>query len=358
MGPLIFPPLFKRRIWGGQNLTRLGKRLPPGQSIGESWELADLEQDQSAVRDGPLAGKTLGELVRDHREELLGEVPLFEGRFPLLIKFLDACQNLSVQVHPDQAMARKLGGQVRVKHEAWYIIDAAPDGAIYHGLIEGIDRPALARAIAEGRTQQVLRRVPVKPGECYYLPSGTLHALGAGVLVAEIQTPSDVTYRVFDWDRVDPESGQPRELHIEQALECIHFDTPPPKQVRSHVVSVWASVTRLVTCDPFVIEQVRMKAGVAQEVPYGGLAVWIVLQGRGRVGPKQGGPPLAFSLGDTVVIPADLRGALIEVTQDAMWLEVTVPLRSDLAGFGRPEGLRQRGLDSGLLQINPPEEER
>ena len=330
--PLVFEPILKRRIWGGRRLERYGKRLPPDTPIGESWELADLEEDQSVVRTGLAKGRTLGELVRAWGPDLLGDVELFEGRFPLLIKFLDANQVLSVQVHPDEATARRLGGNVRAKNEAWYVIEAGPDGAIYQGLAEGADRQTFAAAVAEGRTEEMLRRVPVRAGDCHYLPSGTVHALGGGVMVAEIQTPSDVTYRLYDWDRVDPATGQPRELHVEQALECIDFSAGPPRQERSHVASLWTTVTRLVTCESFLIERVRMREEFEQELTYGGLTVWIVLEGRGQLDHPGSGEPLTFAAGDTVLLPAGLAKANLKVVEDTCWLEVNVPRAGSTIG--------------------------
>ena len=355
--PLIFEPILKRRIWGGRRLERLGRPLPSDVPIGESWEIADLEDDQSVVRTGPAKGKTLRQLVETWGNDLLGGVELFEGRFPLLIKFLDAAQTLSVQVHPDEAMAASLGGNIRVKNEAWYIIDAEPDGAIYHGLVDGVDREAFASAVAEGRVVETLRRVPVRPGDCYYLPSGTVHALGAGVVVAEVQTPSDITYRVYDWDRIDVATGRARELHVEQALQCIHFGEPLPQQERSHVASLWTSVTRLVACDSFVIERVRMAEGFEQHIPHGGLVVWIVLEGRGEIscpGPPAANEPLAFTVGDVVLLPAAPTGARLKLLEDSAWLEVTVPQRSDLADFARRDLAGQWLQEPGSVPIRPP----
>jgi len=352
-GPLIFEPILKRRIWGGRRLETLGKQLPPEEPIGESWELADLEEDQSRVRVGPARGETLAALIEQWGEGLLGGVGLFEGRFPLLIKFLDAARTLSVQVHPDEGMARRLGGKVRVKNEAWYIIDAAEDGAIFCGLKEGVDRRAFEAAIAAGRVADTLRRVPVRAGDCHYLPSGTLHALGAGVLVAEVQTPSDITYRVYDWDRLDPATGRPRELHVEQALECIHFGEEPQRQQRSHAASVWTSVTRLVTCESFLIERVRLCEGFEQELPYRGMVVWLVLEGQGELA-GQSGEPLSFGPGDTVLLPAALESARVRILRDTSWLEVTVPVPGGLAGRQGPDRAGLRRQPPGMVQINPP----
>lgn len=325
--PLIFRPIFKPRIWGGRRLAQLlAKQLPEDEAIGESWEVADLEDDQSVVARGPAEGSTLGELVKRWGKDLIGEAPLFEGRFPLLIKYLDARQNLSVQVHPDQKMADRLGGNVRVKNEAWYILDAEPHGCIYRGLRPGVTRSDFVASIERGECDKTLNQIAVQPGQCYYLPSGTVHALGAGVVVAEVQTPSDITYRVFDWNRVDAKTGQPRELHIEQALECIDFSHQPIEgEERSHVASVWTTVTRLVKCESFIIERVRMIEGYDGEIPYHQLVVWMVLDGRATISFDAQRQQLEFGVGDTVVLPAALADARLTTHTDCTWLEVTLP---------------------------------
>ena len=195
--PLIFEPLFKPKIWGGRRLEELlDKPLPVDERIGESWELADLEDNQTAVSAGPARGKALGQLVKEWGGDLLGRASLFDGRFPLLIKYLDARENLSVQVHPNQAMADRLGGAVRIKNEYWYVIAADPGACIYRGLVDGVDRAAFERAIRDGTVETLLRRIPVRAGDGYYLPSGTIHALGAGVVAAEVETPSSEERRV------------------------------------------------------------------------------------------------------------------------------------------------------------------
>lgn len=341
--PLMFEPIFKPKIWGGRGLeTLLKKSLPDDQPVGESWEIADLEDDQSVVANGPARGRTLGELVGEWGAELTGSASLFEGRFPLLIKFLDAQKTLSVQVHPDEAMAKRLGGRVRVKNEAWYILDAAPDGFIYRGVRPGTSAEVFRRAINEQRVESLLERIPVRKGECYYLQSGTVHALGAGVLVAEVQTPSDITYRVYDWNRIEESTGRPRELHIEDALQCISFDTKPiAAEKREHVASVWTTVTGLVHCESFVIERVRMGEGVEQRIPYEELVIWIVLEGAGRITCDGAGSPVEFKLGDTVLLPAGMKSGVIKALEDCMWLEVTIPIPSSLTGFQRPERERR-----------------
>ncbi len=325
--PLVFEPIFKARIWGGRRLEAVvGKRLEGDEPIGESWELADLENDQSVVRAGPAKGATLGRLVKEWGPGLMGGAELFGGRFPLLIKFLDAHDSLSVQVHPDAQMAKRLGGTVRVKNEAWYVLHAEAEGAIYRDFVEGVTRESFVDAIKRGTVASMLRRIPVRTGECYYLPSGTIHALGAGVVVAEVQTPSDVTYRVYDWDRVDPQTGKGRALHVEEALECIRFEPDGGgRQQRSHTASVWTSVTRLTSCASFIIERVGMVDGVDQQIPTGELIVWMVLEGRGEIQYGRGKEHLEFCRGDTVLIPAGLGDGRIRTRADCKWLEVTIP---------------------------------
>jgi len=337
VSPLIFRPIYKPKIWGGRNLERLlDKSLPDDGPIGESWECADLEAGQSVVARGPHQGRTLHELVEQWGTDLIGRAELVDGRFPLLIKFLDATQNLSIQVHPDPETARRLGGDVRVKHEAWHVIDARDDAAIYRGLRPGATVDALAEAL-RARPEAIvdyLQRIPVKPGETCYLPSGTLHALGAGVVVAEVQTPSDVTYRLYDWGRVRPDSDAG--LHIDEGLACIRTDQDfAAHEKRSHVASMFTTVTRLVTCDSFVIERVRFVEGMEQPIPYAELVCWIVLEGRGeiRYGNNAAEP---FGRGDVVILPAALPDPVLKTETPCTWLEVTLPVESDLAQFPRP----------------------
>lgn len=351
--PLVFQPICKPKVWGGRNLERLlGKSLPPDEPIGETWECADLPDAQSVVARGPAKGKTLHELVESWGKDLLGRADPVDGRFPLLLKFLDAAQDLSIQVHPDAETARRLGGDVRVKHEAWYVIDAAPDAAIYRGLKPGVSLEQLADAVRQAPAAVIdhLNRIPVRPGRTYYLPSGTLHALGAGVVVAEIQTPSDTTYRLYDWDRVRPDSDAG--LHIDEALACIRTDVDPAAfEKKSHVGDVFTTVTRLVSCPSFTIEKVRFTAGVEQEIPYAELVCWMVLDGRGEIRHGNSGVE-SFAKGDTVILPAALDRARLETAEDCTWLEITIPTKSDLAAFPRPDRRElAAGGDKGATPI-------
>jgi len=231
--PLVLTPILKPKVWGGDALARFGKPVA-GEPIGESWELADLSSTSASgggggaahttISNGPLAGRSVREATDAWGEAMLGQAGAIEGGFPLLVKYLDAREHLSIQVHPSRAYAARHAA-AHLKTESWYILEAREGAVIYAGLKEGVDGAALRSAI-EGRTvPEIMRSFPAVPGECWTLESGTVHALGAGVVVAEVQTPSDTTFRVYDWASEYGRAG--RELHIEQAIECASFAEPP-----------------------------------------------------------------------------------------------------------------------------------
>jgi mannose-6-phosphate isomerase len=224
--PLTFEPIFMERVWGGRRLeSEFGKKLPPQKPIGESWEIADRPEAQSIVRNGPLRGKPLHELWTQDRDEIFGDVP-DAPRFPLLVKLLDAHTKLSLQVHPPDRVARRLGGEP--KTEFWYVAAAEPDAELYLGFRESITRDQLEKALRDGTAADYVHKIRVKSGDAAFLPAGRFHAVGAGNLVIEVQQNSDTTYRVFDWNRVD-DRGKQRQLHIAQALQCIDFDDVRPR---------------------------------------------------------------------------------------------------------------------------------
>jgi mannose-6-phosphate isomerase len=216
------------RMWGGRRLeSEFGKKLPDNVRIGESWEIVDRLEAQSVVRDGPLRGKTLDELWTQHRQSIFGDVP-DAPRFPLLVKLLDAHEKLSLQVHPPEKVADKLGGET--KTEFWYVVGADPGAELFLGLREPITRDQFKRALDKGRVEDCVQKIRVQTGDAMFLPAGRLHAVGAGNVLVEIQQNSDTTYRVFDWNRVD-QNGKARELHVDQALECIDFDNVAPNLI-------------------------------------------------------------------------------------------------------------------------------
>jgi mannose-6-phosphate isomerase len=223
------------RIWGGRRLeSKFGKKLPPGTQIGESWEIVDRPEAQSVVAHGPLKGMSLHELWTHYREEVFGEAPKTARearvlpRFPLLIKLLDAHEKLSLQVHPPEQVAGKLGGEP--KTEFWYVAAADPGAELLLGFRKPITRDQFETALRKGTAADYVHKISVKPGDAAFLPAGCLHAVSAGNLLIEIQQNSDTTYRVFDWNRVD-DKGKPRQLHIQQALQCIDFNDVAPKLV-------------------------------------------------------------------------------------------------------------------------------
>lgn len=301
MYPLKCKPIFKSRIWGGQKLREVfGKALPPGELIGESWELSGLPGDTTIIENGPFAGKNLNELLKSYGEEITGKED-FAGEFPLLIKLLDAQDVLSVQVHPDAAACKRMG-QGAPKTECWYIIKAEPEAVIYKGFKPGTTRRQFEEAIRNGTSDQLLNKVPVKPGECHFIPSGTCHAIGAGLLIAEIQQPSDTTYRVFDWNRIDAQTGKPRQLHVEQAIESSVFDLP------AEVLTV-NSIGRLVDVPEFRVDKGHQAAGCEILLKAGAMRAILFLSGEGAFLSKGVGE-VPFHAGETFLLPAQFEGVL------------------------------------------------
>jgi mannose-6-phosphate isomerase len=225
---LRFRPLYQPRVWGGRRLeTVLGRTLPDAGPIGESWELVDREHEQSVVAEGPHAGTSLHELWTEHRAAVFGErhARSTAERFPLLIKILDCVDDLSIQVHPPASVAPALGGEP--KTEMWFVAHAEPGSKIYAGLRRGTTRADFERALAEGTAAETVHAIDARTGCSLFVPSGRLHALGAGLLIYEIQQNSDTTYRVFDWNRLGLD-GRPRELHVPQSLASIDFGDIEP----------------------------------------------------------------------------------------------------------------------------------
>lgn len=330
--PLKLEPIYKEKVWGGRTLETLGRKLPGGPQtrIGESWELADLGQtsvsgggggaERSRIANGPLAGQTLHDVMHRHRRELMGDLaPNERGEFPLLLKFLDAQENLSVQVHPSPAYAAT-HPDAFLKSEAWYIVQARPGAVIYKGVREGVTPERFRQAIEQNDLEPLLIKVEVKPGQCHYLPSGTCHALGGGVLVAEVQTPSDTTFRVYDWGR------QGRELHIEQAMQSIHFGPP---DVRSNerpaiISNNGLTFTRLVVCEHFHVDRLEASAGYTQELTADEPVIWMTLSGRATIH-CQAMDATVLGPGETVYLPPAMRQGRLSVQEDFTCLEITFP---------------------------------
>jgi mannose-6-phosphate isomerase len=318
--PLKFGPIYKERIWGGKLLREVfGRKTPRGKRIGESWELADLPDDprqrsagagKSKIINGELSGRTLAEAIEKFPEEITGRSD-FSLPFPLLIKFLDCGDVLSVQVHPDEATCKRMG-KGDSKTECWYIIHARPGAVIYKGLKQGVTKEKFQQAIKEGTVEETLNKVEVKAGQCHYLPAGTAHSIGAGLLIAEIQTPSDTTYRVFDWNRVD-EKGSPRPIHINEALESIHFDSPG----NNFLVT---SVGRLVDCEFFKVDKGHQMRNCELLLSSGQMRTLIILSGFGTLTAEK---TIDFRAGETILIPATYQG-VVHFAAEGEYLTVTI----------------------------------
>lgn len=359
--PVILRPILKSRPWGGRRLgDRFGKPMPPDENIGESWELVDLPPDESVVSGGPMAGRTLRALMHEWRDGLLGAVQPIGGRFPLLVKFIDARQNLSIQVHPrfrgpqGQSETGQLAepGCARPKSEAWYIVEADPGAELFIGLRPGITREDVRAAAGTEALVGLLRRWPAKAGRCYYVPGGTPHAIGAGVLLAEIQTPSDTTYRLYDWGRRDA-AGRPRDLHVSEALAELDDGIAPAAiaQPRRHVSSVLSTATRAVSSEHFTVEIVRLVADACEPIAFGDAVVWVIVSGAGTA--RAGGTACPFRAGDVMLLPAGISEAMVTATSDCTWLEVKIPIRSRLAEYSRPPPDEVSRAD-GVVRLGVP----
>lgn len=318
-GPLRFEPVFRSYLWGGRRLeTDLRKPLPEDDLVyAESWEVVDHGTDQSIVAEGPFAGTSLSSLVREHGEWLLGRNHP-QSKFPLLFKFLDCQRKLSVQVHPNDAQGSLLQPPDLGKTEAWLIMAAEPGSCLYAGLRDGIDRAELMRHIDQGTVDQALHQVHPQAGDCIFIPAGTVHALGDGLLVAEIQQSSNTTFRLFDWNRVDSD-GNPRPLHIQQGLDVIDFDRGAVEPVVACQTAV-ESVERLVSCDKFELNRIRLAAG--QSIFQGGdqtCHLLVAVDGEVAIGDCR------LHRGETVLLPAASPPVEVAALGDAILLEVHLP---------------------------------
>jgi mannose-6-phosphate isomerase len=307
---LVFEPYFRPQVWGQRRLERrLGKRLPPEGSYGESWEISAHPHHESRVAEGPLKSMLLGDLWRQRGSELIGAGKTLSPRFPLLIKYLDCHELLSVQVHPTDKLARELLGDEAGKTEAWVVIEAEPTARIYAGLRPGMTREVLQRHLQAGTVAECLHSFVPRAGDCVFLPAGTVHAVGGGVLMAEVQQTSDATFRLFDWNRPGPD-GQPRKLHIEQSLKSIDWTAGPVQPVRPQPLTGLpgdVSAERLVTCEYFQMARYRLADSLSLP-DEGQLSIWLVLEGTARLEGDHNVYRREFRAGETVLIPASARG--------------------------------------------------
>ncbi|MBS0660386.1 MAG: class I mannose-6-phosphate isomerase [Verrucomicrobia bacterium] len=299
------------RVWGGRQFAELyGRPLPEGPPIGESWELVDRPEAQSVVASGPLRGHRLHELWTRYRQPLFGAYDLPpDTRFPLLFKLLDARETLSLQVHPPAEVAEELGGEP--KTEMWYVTQAEPDAQIYAGLRTGATRDDFERSLASGHAAELIHAFASRPGDCIFIPSGRIHAIGGGNVIVEIMQNSDTTYRVFDWNRVGLD-GRPRKLHVDESLRSILFDDFEPTPARPQGET-------LVDCAHFHVERLELQ-GPRRALRDERFAVLTVVAGSVECAGERFGP------GDLFLIPACLPEAeLVALDGSATVLRATLP---------------------------------
>jgi mannose-6-phosphate isomerase len=313
---LTFQPLYQTRVWGGRRLeTLLQRALPePETPFGESWEISDRAQEQSFCSASDGSSLSLHELWMQHRLEVFGSSMLSHPapRFPLLMKILDAWDDLSIQVHPPASVAEELGGEP--KTEMWFIFHAEPGAKIYAGLRPGVTRESFERSIAEGKVADCVQVLEPRAGDCLFIPSGMIHAIGAGLVIFEIQQNSDTTYRVFDWNRIGLD-GQPRALHIQPCLRSIDFSSPPPEFQKADAHG------QFLQCEFFGIK--RSLPGQAQLGEQDENLAIALIYGEISVAGK------TLRAGDFALVPACLSHAQRQITHrsaDACWLEIRLPV--------------------------------
>ncbi|MDR0394037.1 MAG: class I mannose-6-phosphate isomerase [Tannerella sp.] len=320
--PLTFKPIFKEILWGGTDIPPY-KGLPPdARKIGESWELSHVEQNFSVVDNGSLKGKTIDELIRTYEAQLLGtKVFRRSGHtFPLLIKFIDARDNLSVQVHPNDELAGKRHNSLG-KTEMWYVVKAAPDAILYSGFSQQMDAGEYVRRVENNTIMDVLKCYHVKPGDVFFLPAGRVHAIGAGCFIAEIQQTSNITYRIYDYNRKDS-GGNERELHTEPAKDAIDYTLYP--DYKTSYTPHENEAVELVKCNYFTTNLLKINETKLRD--YSSLdsfVVYICMKGKALIKDDKNNE-LPVGRGQTVLIPADTKSITIETEQDSEFLETYI----------------------------------
>jgi mannose-6-phosphate isomerase len=333
--PYKFTPVLVERVWGGSTLTRYGKPMPPGKRIGESWEISDRDEAQVVIADGPDKGKTLRQLIEAHGAELLGTNVATQQsttpslHFPLLVKLLDCRERLSLQVHPPAAVAAKLKGEP--KTEMWYVLEADRDAHLIAGLCRGVTGADFMRALdqppSSWRLEDFVHRFPVVKGDVFFVPSGRLHAIDAGVVLFEIQQNSDTTYRLYDWGRVGLD-GRPRQLHVQESLACIDFQDFEPKKIRPRIENKSGNgLWRLVECEYFGVQKLELRNAWLDRCD--GTTFHIIACVQGSVGLLAAdGKEDRLSVGEFVLLPAALgHYTLTPLADNSQALRVFVPPR-------------------------------
>jgi mannose-6-phosphate isomerase len=321
--PLRFEPIYQYRLWGGRRLSGLLTAPLPGDGpIGEAWILSDRDDHPSRVADGPLKGLTIKQLLEQSPEQMWGKLAGRFQRFPLLLKFLDACEMLSVQVHPSDRQTDYLPAGEHGKTEAWVVLEAGQESRIYAGLNPGTTVDDLRRALANRTVTDHLASFQPSPGDGVFLPAGTVHSLG-GLVVFEVQENSDVTFRLYDWDRVDADTGKPRDLQVEQALACIDFAQGVVGPVAPVVeASMPALRERLFNCEHFELWRLRGDSPFVVGAA-GTPRLLVCIDGEGQL--EHDGVSYAAGKGDVLLLPAVVGTCSFEPRDAVSLLEIAIP---------------------------------
>jgi mannose-6-phosphate isomerase len=317
--PLKFQPILKDKIWGGQKLQQLLHKSTSSTKAGESWEISDVEGDTSIVANGPLKGTSLKTLMDTYTSDLMGAKNFrqFGNKFPLLIKFIDAKQDLSVQLHPNDKLAKARHNSFG-KTEMWYVVQADPASNLIVGFNQEMTPELYVKHLEDKTLQSILNFDAVKAGDTYFIEVGRIHAIGAGVLLAEIQQTSDITYRVYDWDRVDAD-GNERELHNDIALEAFDFDMPDNFRVQYAPKSNVS--TELVSCPYFTTNVLEVTETISKQNTQDSFVIYMCVEGKANL--VVDGIVTEFSMGETVLIPACIETFSIS-SNHAKLLEVYI----------------------------------
>jgi mannose-6-phosphate isomerase len=320
--PLIFKPILKKIIWGGSDICPFKGITPVERGIGESWELSHVDENYSIVDNGPLEGMNIDELINSRGSELVGArvMERFGRKFPLLIKFIDARDNLSIQVHPGDVLARERHNSFG-KTEMWYVVKASEGAALYSGFSQQTDPADYVRRVADNTIMDVLQRYEVKEGDVFFLPAGRVHAIGSGCFIAEIQQTSNVTYRIYDYNRKDA-GGRVRELHTELAKDAIDYTLS--SDYRTHYVHRKDAAVTLVNCQYFTTNLLELETPVVRDLSQlDSFAVYICMDGQVLLCDDKGNE-LTLHRGQTVLIPADTKQITLNPLPAAKLMETWI----------------------------------
>lgn len=327
--PLTFQTIFKDKIWGGQKIkTILGKDYAessdrPLPNCGETWEVSGVAGDVSLVKDGPLAGKSLADLLQEHKSDLVGQhvYNRFGDTFPLLVKFIDANDDLSIQVHPNDQLAKERHNSFG-KTEMWYIMQADEGASLNSGFNRTVSREEYVQAVQDNTLMDILNIEQAQPGDVFFLPAGRVHYIGKGLLLAEIQQTSDITYRIYDFDRVDA-NGQKRDLHTEQALDAIDFQHHD--DYKTHYEKTLNQSVNAVTCNYFVTNVLHFDQEVMHDYSHLDSFVILVCVEGGVTIQTDGGRETTLKLGECALIPATIKSVTLVPDGEMTLLESYVP---------------------------------